>query len=192
MDILTALASYGLKQTGEDRYSCRCPAHDDKDPSLSVRIKHGDKILLRCFSGCSAEEITASLGLKISDLYFEPLAEEKKAEKKAEFKKNQFMLDYVLVKLCEATLRKSNTLTRPELNTLRESYRRLNGYSFNCDDVYRDLVRAETFDIEYKKYKALSLAERYTPRRDLKVGDIFSGDELTDFGKHITNKINKR
>ena len=35
---------------------CRCPAHDDRTPSLSVRI--GSKSLLfKCFAGCSATEI---------------------------------------------------------------------------------------------------------------------------------------
>lgn len=35
---------------------CRCPAHDDRTPSLSVRI--GSKSLLfKCFAGCSAIEI---------------------------------------------------------------------------------------------------------------------------------------
>lgn len=35
---------------------CRCPAHDDANPSLSVRI--GDRSLLfKCFAGCSVTEI---------------------------------------------------------------------------------------------------------------------------------------
>lgn len=35
---------------------CRCPAHDDREPSLSVRPGR-TRILLHCFAGCSAEDI---------------------------------------------------------------------------------------------------------------------------------------
>ena len=35
---------------------CRCPAHDDKTPSLSVRV--GDKSLLfKCFAGCPVRDV---------------------------------------------------------------------------------------------------------------------------------------
>ena len=39
---------------------CRCPAHDDRDPSLSVRI--GDtSLLFHCFAGCSAIDVLQAL-----------------------------------------------------------------------------------------------------------------------------------
>ena len=39
---------------------CRCPAHDDRTPSLSVSLgRHA--ILLHCFAGCSNEEVIAAL-----------------------------------------------------------------------------------------------------------------------------------
>lgn len=39
---------------------CRCPAHDDSDPSLSVRIGR-TRLLLHCFAGCSALDILRAL-----------------------------------------------------------------------------------------------------------------------------------
>lgn len=42
------------------RGECRCPAHDDRSPSLSVRL--GDTaILFHCFAGCSAIEVLRAL-----------------------------------------------------------------------------------------------------------------------------------
>lgn len=39
---------------------CRCPAHDDRTPSLSVRV--GTRSLLfKCFAGCSAVEILCAI-----------------------------------------------------------------------------------------------------------------------------------
>src|SRR6266496_3856719 len=46
-----------------------CPAHADKNPSLSVH--EGDQgILVRCFAGCTIEEICAALNLSVSDLFY--------------------------------------------------------------------------------------------------------------------------
>lgn len=39
---------------------CRCPVHDDRRPSLSVRIGR-TSLLLHCFAGCSAADILRSL-----------------------------------------------------------------------------------------------------------------------------------
>lgn len=39
---------------------CRCPAHDDTTPSLSVRVGR-TRLLLHCFAGCSATEILQAL-----------------------------------------------------------------------------------------------------------------------------------
>jgi hypothetical protein len=44
-----------------------CPAHDDRNPSLSVNWDHG-KVLLDCKSGCETEEVLAALKLTWQDL----------------------------------------------------------------------------------------------------------------------------
>ena len=39
---------------------CRCPAHDDRTPSLSIKV--GKKALLfKCFAGCSRSEVMAAI-----------------------------------------------------------------------------------------------------------------------------------
>ena len=47
----------------------RCPAHEDKSPSLSIRRFDDDAIGVKCFSGCSTYEILSSVGLNPSDLF---------------------------------------------------------------------------------------------------------------------------
>jgi len=39
---------------------CRCPAHDDRSPSLSVRAGRS-RLLLHCFAGCTASDILKAL-----------------------------------------------------------------------------------------------------------------------------------
>lgn len=46
----------------------RCPAHEDKHASLHVTLKDG-KILIRCFAGCTVEDVVAARGMSMADLF---------------------------------------------------------------------------------------------------------------------------
>ena len=59
----------GVRQTGTGRWIARCPAHDDKHPSLSVRELDDGRLLLHDFAGCAVAEIVAAIGLELSDLF---------------------------------------------------------------------------------------------------------------------------
>ena len=67
IDLISRLM--GVKQRG-NRWSAICPAHDDRSPSLS--ISDGNKgILIRCWAGCTVEEICRSLGIEPKDLFYD-------------------------------------------------------------------------------------------------------------------------
>jgi hypothetical protein len=59
----------GVKRTGNGIWLARCPAHQDKSPSLSIREADDNKVLIHCFAGCSAHEIVSAVGLEITDLF---------------------------------------------------------------------------------------------------------------------------
>ena len=46
-----------------------CPAHDDHTPSLSIAVGDDGRILIKCHAGCTAEQVVASIGLSLSDLF---------------------------------------------------------------------------------------------------------------------------
>jgi len=58
-----------VKRTGDGRWLARCPAHEDRSPSLSIRDTDDGRTLLHCFAGCSVEQVVAALGLKLEDLF---------------------------------------------------------------------------------------------------------------------------
>ena len=64
-EILTRLDK--VKKNGSGWVS-RCPAHEDRNPSLSV-TEGADNVLLHCFAGCDIDAITAALGIKPYDLF---------------------------------------------------------------------------------------------------------------------------
>jgi hypothetical protein len=51
-----------------DGWQARCPAHEDRSPSLSIHEKDG-RILLHCHAGCTLEAILDALGLQKRDLF---------------------------------------------------------------------------------------------------------------------------
>lgn len=50
-------------------YNVRCPAHKDTTPSLHIMFTE-DKALLKCYAGCSFENILGYAGLSPSDVFF--------------------------------------------------------------------------------------------------------------------------
>lgn len=42
-------------------WTARCPAHDDRKPSLSIRDADGDKVLVRCAAGLDQERVIPAL-----------------------------------------------------------------------------------------------------------------------------------
>lgn len=61
-----AIERFGAIRTG-GAYMALCPAHADKNPSLSISAKEG-RIWLNCFAGCDFKQILSATGLNPADL----------------------------------------------------------------------------------------------------------------------------
>ncbi len=57
----------GVRRTGPDSWMARCPAHPDRNPSLSVALRNG-RVLIHCFAGCAPEAVLQAVGLAWRDL----------------------------------------------------------------------------------------------------------------------------
>jgi hypothetical protein len=58
-----------VKQTAPGRWLARCPAHQDKSPSLSVRELDDGRVLVHDFGGCQVGDVLAAVALSLSDLF---------------------------------------------------------------------------------------------------------------------------
>ncbi len=65
----------GVKQTGGGRWIARCPAHEDRSPSLSIRETDDGRVLVHDFGGCETGNVLAAVGLELKDLFDRPLAQ---------------------------------------------------------------------------------------------------------------------
>lgn len=66
-DLLNRLEK--VKKTGTDKWIARCCAHEDKSPSLAIKVADDGRILLHCFAGCSVFDICGAVGVEVSELF---------------------------------------------------------------------------------------------------------------------------
>lgn len=60
----------GVKAAGADKWQARCPAHDDRKPSLSIATA-GDRTLLHCQAGCQVEAVVEAMHATMADLFID-------------------------------------------------------------------------------------------------------------------------
>jgi 5S rRNA maturation endonuclease (ribonuclease M5) len=59
----------GAKRSGSS-WVARCPAHEDRNPSLSIDERDDGKgAIVKCHANCTTEAITAAIGMTVADLF---------------------------------------------------------------------------------------------------------------------------
>jgi hypothetical protein len=58
----------GVRRSGRG-WTALCPAHEDKHASLSVAVGDDGRALLHDHAGCSVDDVVATLGLELADLF---------------------------------------------------------------------------------------------------------------------------
>lgn len=59
----------GVRSVGDLKWEARCPAHDDRKPSLSVDVGDDGAALLHCHAKCSNISISRAIGVPFSEWY---------------------------------------------------------------------------------------------------------------------------
>lgn len=70
-----------VRKIRDGQYLACCPAHDDKSPSLSIKLLSDERILIHCFGGCETENILDAIGMTFSDLMPENVGNHKRVSK---------------------------------------------------------------------------------------------------------------
>jgi AAA domain len=68
-DFQNILDRFCARKSG-DGWTAKCPAHDDKNPSLAISVNERDgKILVYCHAGCTTEAVCAAAGIELTELF---------------------------------------------------------------------------------------------------------------------------
>lgn len=101
------------------RYRACCPAHGDKNPSLSITLSNSDTILLKCWAGCSANDVVNAVGMEMTDL-FPDTQKHHVAPVKRPFSADQaaktIASDAMTIATAAAKLRKSEPLSQDDID----------------------------------------------------------------------------
>ncbi len=63
----------GVRSIGPGRWLAKCPAHEDRRPSLSIRETDDGRVLLNDFGGCSTSDVLGAIGMTLAQLFPERL-----------------------------------------------------------------------------------------------------------------------
>lgn len=109
------------------RYRACCPAHDDRKPSLSITLAQSGAILLKCWTGCSAEEITGAIGMEMVELFPPSDRHHSPPERKpfsADQAVNVIASDAMTLAMAAAKLRKQEELTEQDMSEIIDIHTR--------------------------------------------------------------------
>ena len=123
-----------VKATSRGRWVCRCPAHDDKSPSMHIRLEVDGRILINCKAGCGTYDILQSIGLDWDAVFPEEYKGEHKPIKRVISSSDGLRLlqhESRIVLLCAYEAR-MGTLNQIGLDRLEEAMERINGMMEVC------------------------------------------------------------
>jgi hypothetical protein len=70
----------GLRKTAADRWIAKCPAHEDRHPSLSIKACEDGTLLMKCRSRqCDLRDIVHAIGLELRDLFARRVTDRRRA-----------------------------------------------------------------------------------------------------------------
>ena len=72
-----------VKATSRGRWMCQCPSHDDRSPSMHIKLEDDGKILINCKAGCGIEDILGAIGLDFADIMPEKITHHRQKPRKS-------------------------------------------------------------------------------------------------------------
>lgn len=155
-----------VRTRGTGKWSARCPAHGDKSPSLSIREGDDGRLLVHCFAGCTIDEITAALGLRVSDLFTDApeTGEKRRLPRAVRIDRMALAFRYEMAAL-DLRLRAERVLSGAAgLDTAPWSDEERDLAMQAVGRAYADQERATLFEGVADNLRAKDFAERHTER----------------------------
>lgn len=105
-----------------NHWQALCPSHGDKTPSLVITELLDGTVLIKCWSGCTAQEVVQSIGLGLKDL-FKPTHSKRPYKRQPSQKAIEH--ERLIVTIAEANLSRGVTLSNEDMERYRLAVKRL-------------------------------------------------------------------
>jgi hypothetical protein len=117
-----------VKSTGKDRWHCLCPAHDDKSPSMHIKLDGDGKILINCKASCEPLDILSAIGLEFGDLFPNDDRKHIKSQKRVIYASEalELLRHEAMLVLAGAYSLRNGTLTTHDLERLEKTMEIIN------------------------------------------------------------------
>lgn len=126
----------GLRETGQGRWKANCPAHQDGNASLMLKVTTDDyRMLINCHAGCTFDDVRKSLGLPSAAFF----AAEREHNVQNVKKKKRVVAEYWYRDEARAPLYQSCRTEPKDFWQRRPAAR--GGWEYNLDGVRRVLYR---------------------------------------------------
>ena len=121
-----------VRPNGKNQWMACCPAHDDRNPSLSIKEGQDGRVLVHCFAGCGASDVLGAVGMELRDLMPEgPLDHFKRpagwAERERRLKDaayEQARRDFMFLDICDGARKAGERLSRETMQREADAWRR--------------------------------------------------------------------
>lgn len=107
-----------------NHWQALCPSHGDKTPSLVITELLDGTVLIKCWSGCTAQEVVQSVGLELKDL-FKPASNTQPCKRQPS--KKAIEHEKLIIKLAQAQINKGQPLTGQDLARYQLAMTRIKG-----------------------------------------------------------------
>ena len=122
-----------VRRSSPDSYMACCPAHDDRNPSLSIKDTGGGKLLINCLAGCETLDVLGAIGMDWEDVLPPRVATEHNKPIKPTTQRvypsdalRAIQLESRIVAMAAYEMRKGNNLTPDDVARLEVAMNRIN------------------------------------------------------------------
>lgn len=123
-----------IKTKKPNRAGCRqwqalCPSHPDKTPSLTITECADGTVLVKCWSGCTTDEIVNAISLELKDLFVQQPDKQSYSDRAPKKKicpsKEAIEHEQLIIQIAQSHLKKGDVLTPTDHQRYQQAKKRL-------------------------------------------------------------------
>lgn len=118
-----------VRETSRGNWIARCPAHNDKNPSLTIREMDDGKVLLHCFAECEPHEILSAVGLDFDAVFPQRATHHRQRRRRAPFNPHDMLEclagEAMIVAIASSNIRQGVVLSDADHERMHIATRRL-------------------------------------------------------------------